>query len=70
MKEQQQGKATQYKEKRQQIQEQVNKLKENGKIIRHGGEISDFKDEEFYGFCNDFEQKKENSGRIKKGNER
>ena len=31
-------------------------------------EISDFLGDEFYGFRNDYEQKKENSGRIKKGN--
>ena len=34
------------------------------------GEISDFEDEGFYGFRNDFEQKKENQGRFKKGNGR
>ena len=44
--------------KEKQTQEQVKKLKEKEIIIRHGGEISDFGDEEFYGFCNDSEQKK------------
>ena len=45
------------------------KLKERGnKINFPWGEISDFEDGEFYGFCDDFEQKKENTRRIKKGN--
>ena len=71
MKEQKKGKATQYKEKRKEIQEQVKKLKEKGNNNNMPwGEMSDFEDGEFYGFCNDSEQKKENSGGITKGSGR
>ena len=46
--------------KRNEIQEQVKKLKERGNNMNMPwGEISNFEDEEFYGFCTDFEQKKE-----------
>ena len=38
-------------------------------ITPHVGGISDFEDGGFYGLCSDFDQKKENPGRIKKGNE-
>ena len=70
IKEQKQGKATKYKEKGKQIQEQIKKLQDKEIILIRRGDISDFEDEEFYGFCNDFEQKEENSARIKKGNGR
>ena len=46
--------------KRNEIQEQVKKLKERGNNMNTPWkEISNFGDEEFYGFCTDFEQKKE-----------
>ena len=70
MKEQKKGKATQYREKRKQIQEQVKKLKENEIILRHGGGISDFEGEEFCVFFAMILNKKENPCRIKKGNGR
>ena len=47
MKEQKRGKSKQYKEKRKQIQEQVQKLKEEGNNNTPWGEISDFEDECF-----------------------
>jgi len=34
------------------------KEKGNNNNMPLGGEISDFEDGEFYGFCNDFEQQK------------
>ena len=59
-KEQKQGKTKQYKDKRKQIQDQVKKLKERwNNINMPWGEISDWENVEFYGFCDDFERKKE-----------
>ena len=63
-KEQKRGKRKQYKVERNEIQEQVKKLKERGNNLNMPwGEISSFGDEEFYGFCTDFEQKR---GKYKK----
>ena len=57
-KEQKRGKRKQYKVERNEIQEQVKKSQERGNNSNTPWEeISNFEDEEFYGFCSDFEQK-------------
>ena len=61
-KELKQGKTKQYKNKRKQIQEQFEKLKEKGNTNNNApwGEISDFGDEEFYGFVMILNESKKN----------